>query len=199
MAGSSQNLAEQMFATGANVEPSKASIAWGEYADRESVHAGPYYDLGCQGGDFEGGMKYIIDEGGIALEEEYPYIAEDSKCSRKKASHRVRMFISIAENACISVFLVTRYPSHDRDCFPAELAGNELARSRAMALLAHHPPFREALLHAHLFEAADLHVPLQTINSISAVANLLRKGLHTMWTASKYVARLERLEALTHP
>lgn len=51
--------------------------------------AAPYFDLGCKGGDFEGGMKYIIDHGGIALEEEYPYLAEDSKCNHKKAAHRV--------------------------------------------------------------------------------------------------------------
>ena len=47
--------------------------------------AAPYFDLGCKGGDFEGGMKYIIDHG----EEDYPYLAEDSKCNHKKASHRV--------------------------------------------------------------------------------------------------------------
>jgi len=49
----------------------------------------PYFDLGCLGGDFEGGMQYIIDHGGITLEEDYPYLAEDSKCNHKKAHHRV--------------------------------------------------------------------------------------------------------------
>jgi len=51
--------------------------------------AAPYFDLGCLGGDFEGGMQYIIDHGGITLEEDYPYLAEDSKCNHKKAHHRV--------------------------------------------------------------------------------------------------------------
>lgn len=52
---------------------------------------GPYYDLGCKGGDFEGGMKYIIDHGGISLEAEYPYLAEDSKCNHKKEGHKVNL------------------------------------------------------------------------------------------------------------
>ncbi|KAK9917802.1 hypothetical protein WJX75_008442 [Coccomyxa subellipsoidea] len=46
--------------------------------------AAPWYDLGCEGGDFEGGVDYIIDNGGIDTEEEYPYLAHDDKCIRKK-------------------------------------------------------------------------------------------------------------------
>lgn len=42
--------------------------------------AAPWYDLGCEGGDFEGGVDYIIDNGGIDTEEEYPYLAHDDKC-----------------------------------------------------------------------------------------------------------------------
>ena len=53
--------------------------------------AAPYWDLGCQGGDFFGGMKYIIDNGGIALESEYPYLARDDKCQRKLEHDRVRL------------------------------------------------------------------------------------------------------------
>lgn len=34
-------------------------------------------------------MKYIIDNGGIGLESEYPYLAEDSRCNHRKADHRV--------------------------------------------------------------------------------------------------------------
>lgn len=51
--------------------------------------AAPYFDLGCKGGDFEGGMQYIIAHGGISLEDEYPYLAEDSKCNHKREHHRV--------------------------------------------------------------------------------------------------------------
>ncbi len=42
--------------------------------------AAPWYDLGCEGGDFEGGVDYIIDNGGIDTEKEYPYLAHDDKC-----------------------------------------------------------------------------------------------------------------------
>lgn len=36
-------------------------------------------------------MKYIIDHGGISLEAEYPYLAEDSKCNHKKEGHKVNL------------------------------------------------------------------------------------------------------------
>ena len=51
--------------------------------------AAPYFDLGCKGGDFEGGMSYIINHGGIDLEEDYPYLAKDSKCDRERQRRRV--------------------------------------------------------------------------------------------------------------
>ncbi|CAL8465129.1 g4664 [Coccomyxa elongata] len=47
----------------------------------------PWYDLGCEGGDFEGGVDYIIENGGIDTEEDYPYLAHDDKCIRKKEGH----------------------------------------------------------------------------------------------------------------
>ncbi len=42
--------------------------------------AAPWYDLGCDGGDFEGGVDYIVANGGICTEEAYPYLAHDAKC-----------------------------------------------------------------------------------------------------------------------
>lgn len=47
----------------------------------------PWYDLGCDGGDFEGGVDYIVANGGIDTEEDYPYLAHDDKCIRKKEGH----------------------------------------------------------------------------------------------------------------
>ncbi len=41
----------------------------------------PLYDLGCDGGNFEGGILYIA-ENGVDTEADYPYIAKDSKCRR---------------------------------------------------------------------------------------------------------------------
>ena len=42
--------------------------------------AGPWFDLGCDGGDFQGGIEYITENGGIDTEVDYPYLAEDAKC-----------------------------------------------------------------------------------------------------------------------
>lgn len=44
------------------------------------IGAAPWYDLGCEGGDFEGGVDYIVANGGIDTEEDYPYLAHDDKC-----------------------------------------------------------------------------------------------------------------------
>lgn len=45
-----------------------------------AVLAGPWFDLGCDGGDFQGGIEYITENGGIDTEEDYPYLAADDKC-----------------------------------------------------------------------------------------------------------------------
>lgn len=37
---------------------------------------------GCKGGDFTGGLHYIITNGGINTEESYPYVHVDKKCNR---------------------------------------------------------------------------------------------------------------------
>jgi C1A family cysteine protease len=52
-------------------------------------HKAPYHDEGCEGGDFLGGMKYIIKNGGIDDDIDYPYLAEDSKCQKAKAKRSV--------------------------------------------------------------------------------------------------------------
>lgn len=51
--------------------------------------AKPYEDVGCEGGDFTGGLHYIITHGGIDTEEDYPYLAKDDKCNTKKEGRRV--------------------------------------------------------------------------------------------------------------
>ena len=45
----------------------------------------PLYDLGCDGGDFEGGIRYIA-QNGVDLESDYPYLAKDGSC-RRAAGH----------------------------------------------------------------------------------------------------------------
>ena len=52
----------------------------GEWTLMLSGLAGPWFDLGCDGGDFQGGIEYITENGGIDTEADYPYLAEDAKC-----------------------------------------------------------------------------------------------------------------------
>ncbi|KAK9830270.1 hypothetical protein WJX72_010697 [[Myrmecia] bisecta] len=47
----------------------------------------PYSDAGCEGGDFAGGMHYIIENEGIDTEDDYPYLAHDARCHKRRA-HR---------------------------------------------------------------------------------------------------------------
>ncbi|XP_028800688.1 senescence-specific cysteine protease SAG39-like [Neltuma alba] len=45
-------------------------------------------DQGCEGGYMEDGFEFIIKNGGITTEENYPYTASDGKCNtNKEASH----------------------------------------------------------------------------------------------------------------
>lgn len=54
-----------------------------------SRFAAPWYDLGCGGGDFEGGIQYIIDNGGVDLEDDYPYLGKDDSCKLRKQDKKV--------------------------------------------------------------------------------------------------------------
>ena len=46
--------------------------------------APPFKDAGCAGGEFEGGVHYIVENGGIDTEADYPYTGEDGVCDRRK-------------------------------------------------------------------------------------------------------------------
>lgn len=46
----------------------------------------PLYDLGCDGGDFEGGIRYIA-QNGVDLESDYPYLAKDGACRCGATGH----------------------------------------------------------------------------------------------------------------
>jgi len=52
-------------------------------------HAPPFEDAGCKGGDFTGGLHYIITNGGINTEEAYPYVHTDNTCNKTLEEGRV--------------------------------------------------------------------------------------------------------------
>ena len=45
----------------------------------------PFKDAGCDGGDFEGGVRFAIQEGGLTTEAAYPYRGKDGRCHRRRA------------------------------------------------------------------------------------------------------------------
>lgn len=47
--------------------------------------APPFSDAGCDGGDFEGGIRYAIKSGGLTTEDAYPYAGKDGRCHYKRA------------------------------------------------------------------------------------------------------------------
>ena len=44
--------------------------------------------MGCKGGDFNGGFDYIIKNGGMDTEEDYPYLAKEAECDGMKVINR---------------------------------------------------------------------------------------------------------------
>lgn len=74
----------------------------------------PLYDLGCDGGDFEGGIRYIA-QNGIDLESDYPYLAKDGACSKKKERRRAASLDGFADiprrNETALMQAVSQHPS----------------------------------------------------------------------------------------
>jgi C1A family cysteine protease len=80
------------FATTAAIETALA-LSKGEPAkslSEQQLIACDYHNgsetenLGCSGGSWWLGMDYVIKNNGISTEEEYPYLAHDSKCEEEK-------------------------------------------------------------------------------------------------------------------
>ncbi|KAI3885765.1 hypothetical protein MKW92_036596 [Papaver armeniacum] len=70
-------------------------------SEQELVDCDTSYDQGCNGGLMDYGFQFIIENGGIDTEEDYPYKAEDNKCDvKKKKSHAVTIdgFEDVPEN-----------------------------------------------------------------------------------------------------
>ena len=64
--------------------------------------------MGCKGGDFNGGFEYIIKNGGLDTEQDYPYLAKDSDCDGMKVLNR-KVSLHSSAHGC------ARPPAHQSD------------------------------------------------------------------------------------
>lgn len=56
-------------------------------SEQELVDCDRGENLGCNGGFMEAAFEYIKVNGGVASEEEYPYIGKDGTCNKEKEKH----------------------------------------------------------------------------------------------------------------
>ncbi|CAM6025084.1 unnamed protein product [Sphagnum balticum] len=88
------------FSTTGSVEGINA-IVTGELvalSEQQLVDCDTEYDSGCDGGLMEDAFTYIIENGGIDTEEDYPYTATDGTCQAAKNVVSINDYADVTEN-----------------------------------------------------------------------------------------------------
>ena len=71
-------------------------------SEQELVDCDNGYNQGCNGGLMDYGFEFIINNGGIDTEEDYPYTARDGKCDQ----YRVRLLVILCKKSVLGLALI---------------------------------------------------------------------------------------------
>lgn len=75
-------------------------------SEQELLDCDRTINAGCDGGLTEYAFEFIINNGGIDTEEDYPFLGADGTCDEHKVSLNIDYLINYYKNAC-NILIVT--------------------------------------------------------------------------------------------